>query len=79
MNRFGEIVRLIVNQDNTAVEKQLAAEPRYAKVKVVYGKGLFFKLPFIETVEMYDYNLITFDTEPREAIAKDKKKLILDS
>lgn len=50
-----------------------------APVRVVQEPGLQFKLPFIENVEYYDARLLDFDAEPKEVIAADQKRLIVDA
>lgn len=48
-------------------------------VRVVKDPGLSFKLPFIQNVEYYDKRLLDFDAEPKEVIAADQKRLIVDA
>ena len=48
-------------------------------IKVTYGSGLKFKIPFIDSVKKYSNMLLTYDTTPRQVITADKKKLIFDN
>lgn len=48
-------------------------------VRVVSKPGLKFKTPFLQNVEYYDKRLIDFNGEPKEVIAADQKRLIVDA
>lgn len=48
-------------------------------VKVEKTPGLKFKKPFVENVEFYDLRLLDFNAEPKEVIAADQKRLIVDA
>lgn len=48
-------------------------------VKVEKTPGLKFKKPFVENVEFYDQRLLDFNAEPKEVIAADQKRLIVDA
>jgi modulator of FtsH protease HflC len=41
--------------------------------------GLHWKIPVIETVEMFDRRILAIDTEPQTVIVADKKQLVVDS
>lgn len=41
--------------------------------------GLFFKTPFIQTVEYFDKRILDFDLPPEEAIASDQKRLVVNA
>lgn len=79
VTRFGQVVRAIVPEKTDAIVQAIQSDPRLRNVSVVEGHGLFFKTPFIESVDKYLANLLTYDTESREVTTKDKKKLILDN
>jgi len=79
VQRFGKVVRAIVPEKTEAIVRAIQSDPRLSGVSVVEGHGLFFKTPFIESVDKYLANLLTYNTEPREVTTKDKKKLILDN
>jgi len=79
VTRFGKVVRAIVPEKTEAIVRAIENDPRLSGVSIVEGHGLFFKTPFIESVDKYLANLLTYDTEPREVTTKDKKKLILDN
>lgn len=48
-------------------------------IRVVQDPGLKFKTPFLQNVEYYDKRLIDFNAEPKEVIAADQKRLIVDA
>jgi modulator of FtsH protease HflC len=80
VTRFGEIKRIIVSEENyDAVIDQLKTNQKLDDVEVVKGKGLFFKLPFIDNVNEFSDRLLTYNTNPREVTTRDKKKLVLDN
>jgi membrane protease subunit HflC len=48
-------------------------------VRAVQTPGLKVKVPFIQNVEYYDSRLLDFDASPKEVIASDQKRLIVDA
>src|SRR5690349_16102234 len=48
-------------------------------VRVEQAPGLKFKMPFVQNVEYYSTQLLDFDGEPKEVIAADQKRLIVDA
>jgi modulator of FtsH protease HflC len=80
VTRFGEIKKIIVSEENyDLVVNQLKDNSKLDDVKVVKGKGLFFKLPFVDTIQDFSDRLLTYNTDPREVTTRDKKKLVLDN
>ena len=64
------------------VDELVAAVKSHSQLKdaeVLGGKGLFFKIPFIQKVEYFTNTLLTYDTDVREVTTGDKKKLVLDN
>ncbi len=43
------------------------------------GPGLHFKLPFIQNVIYLDSRILTYDSNPAEALTSDKKTIVLDN
>ena len=64
----------IVGQTEQALVLQLGKPVRVEK-----NPGLKFKTPFVQNVEFYDKRLLDFDAEPKEVIASDQKRLIVDA
>lgn len=61
-------------------QTQQALVLRFGKpIKVVSEPGLSFKTPFVENVEMFDKRIIMFNADPKEIIASDQKRLIVDA
>ncbi len=76
--QFGSVQTVVVPQGAEEIKAQLVAN-KYENVKVIEGKGLFFKVPFIDEVEKYSSKLLTYKTEPSEVTTSDKKKVVLDN
>ncbi|MBI5093415.1 MAG: protease modulator HflC [Candidatus Hydrogenedentes bacterium] len=49
------------------------------KLRVDMGSGLYFKVPFLDTVTMYDDVVLAYDAEPEEIVTADKQKLTVDT
>jgi modulator of FtsH protease HflC len=79
VTQFSKVIKIIVSSDDPEMRDLIKANPQVADTKIYVGKGLFFKIPFIQTVTKYTSMLLTFDTSPREVITKDKKILVLDN
>ena len=59
---------------------------QFSKVKrdsdnnpVVYGPGLHFKVPFIDSIRIMDTRIQTLDDQPDRFVTSEKKDLIIDS
>jgi membrane protease subunit HflC len=50
-----------------------------AQLEVDKGAGLYFKTPFIDTVNRFPDTLLYYEAEPEDIILADKKKLIVDN
>ncbi|MBN1624276.1 MAG: protease modulator HflC [Clostridia bacterium] len=80
VKQFNEVVKVIIDEETPELEAARLSNPSLDDVTVIEGrKGLFLKIPFIQTVETYTNQLLTYDTVPREVITQDKKKLVLDN
>lgn len=79
VTQFDKIVKIIVDDINDPSIQALKDDPRYANVKVQQGKGLFFKIPFIQSVKHFSNKLITYDTTAEEVTTKDKKTIFIDN
>lgn len=74
VRQFSNIQAIIVDRDNTNAESQNLVDSKYKDVKIIKDKGLFFKVPFITTVEKETSKLITYQSNPVEINTKDKIK-----
>jgi len=48
-------------------------------VDMVEDSGLHFKVPFIESIEVFEKRLLEYDAAPKEIITQDKKTLVVDN
>jgi membrane protease subunit HflC len=64
----------IVEQTEQAVVLQLKNP-----VRTITGPGLYFKVPFIETVETYKNQILDLETSASEITASDQKRLKVDA
>ncbi len=64
----------VVNQWQKALIFQLG-DPK----DEVYAPGLHFKLPFIQSVEVFDARFLDYDAPSREAFTVDKKAIVLNN
>ncbi len=74
VKQFGEIKKIIVDVDNTKAKEQSKIDPKFANIKIVNDKGLFFKVPFITTVTKDTSKLITYISNYAQINTKDKIK-----
>lgn len=79
VRQFGEVVTVILDEYTEDMKNAMKENSRLKDIKILEGKGLFLKIPFIQSTESYTNMLLTYDTNPREVITKDKKKLVLDN
>ncbi len=47
--------------------------------RIVQSPGLYFKLPLIQSALYYDARVLDYDHQGEEVIAKDKKRIVLDT
>ena len=64
----------IVHQNEQALVLRFG-EP----LRVQTDPGLYFKAPFIDTVEIYDKRILDLDSQAQEVTAADQKRLVVDS
>ncbi len=64
----------IVNQTHRALVLQFG-EP----VRAIDEPGLYWRTPFIQTVEQFDRRILDLQTDEQEVIASDQKRLIIDA
>ena len=48
-------------------------------VRTVHEPGLYWKVPFAETVLWFDRRLLEYDASPREVLTRDKQQLMVDN
>lgn len=64
----------IVSQTHRALVLQFG-EP----VRAIDEPGLYWRMPFIQTVEQFDRRILDLQTDEQEVIASDQKRLIVDA
>ena len=64
----------IVHQNEQALVLRFG-EPKH----VVQHPGLNWKIPLVDTVEIYDKRILDLDGQPQEVTASDQKRLVVDS
>jgi membrane protease subunit HflC len=64
----------IVDQTHKALLLQFG-EP----VTVINEPGLYWRKPFVQTVEQYDRRILDLETDEQEVIASDQKRLVVDA
>ena len=48
-------------------------------VLVVSEPGLYWRIPFVQTVVQFDRRILDLETEEQEVIAADQKRLVVDA
>lgn len=79
VKQFDEVIKIIVSGDKELIQSQIKNNPQLENVIIDNRKGLHFKMPFIQNLEYFTSMKLTYDTDVREVITKDQKKLVLDS
>lgn len=79
VKRFGSIDRIYIKEAPKSLVSAIERSGKYRNVKVIEGSGLKLKFPFIDSITRYSHKLLTYDTQPREVITADKKKLLFDN
>lgn len=64
----------VVNFTEYAVVTQLGKP-----VRIVKEPGLYFRIPFVQDVNLFDRRLQLFDGSPNEMLTKDKKNIVVDT
>ncbi len=64
----------IVHQNEQALVTRFG-EPK----RVVNQPGLNWKVPLVDSVEIYDKRILDLDSQPQEVTASDQKRLVVDS
>jgi membrane protease subunit HflC len=75
LSTFGKINSVIVDDsDATIVEGNLLAENRFV-IQVIASKGLHFKIPFIQNVDIYTAKYLTYKSQEEIINTKDDKRI----
>ncbi len=70
-----QIHKAIVLQFGEPVQVMQNGKP----VLVISEPGLYWRIPFVQTVVQYDRRILDLETEEQEVIASDQKRLVVDA
>ncbi|HHV60671.1 MAG TPA: protease modulator HflC [Clostridiaceae bacterium] len=73
VTQFNKIIRIVVGEGDAKLKEEVKG------IDVITGKGIFFKIPFIQKVKYYTDLKLVYDTDAREVTTLDKKQLVLDN
>lgn len=71
---FNEMKIVVVDKDNILAKQLSDKDPQFKDVKVVNKKGLFFKIPFITTVDIHTSKIISYVSSTGQVTTSDKEK-----
>lgn len=74
VREFGDVKKVIVDRNNIDAELQSKLDKNFQNIEIVKDKGLFFKIPFITTVEKDSSKLITYISNYANINTRDKIK-----
>ena len=75
--RFGTATMVVLDPEITYTEQYpdlMSTVGKAPSVKVVYGKGLYFKMPFVDTVKKYNSWLYTYISAKEKVNTSDKNQ-----
>lgn len=78
--QLGRPVRVILGQRTEAEMAEIEAwmAENAPDVALSSGAGLYFKIPFLQQVQMFDDRLLEYDDDPSDVVTRDKKHLRVD-
>lgn len=81
---FAGIVVLLIIVYNlftfTVDETKKAAVLRFGEIiKLAEEPGLYFKIPFVQSVKYLEDRVLNYDIQPRDILTSDQKRLIIDN
>lgn len=71
---FSETKKVIVNRDNNLASEINDLDVRFKDAEVIQDQGLFFKIPFITTVEKHSSKLLTYKSNAGPVTTRDRVK-----
>ena len=74
VRELGDVKKVIVDRDNIDAELQSKLDDNFQNIEIVKKKGLFFKIPFITTVDKDTSKLITYISNYANINTRDKIK-----
>lgn len=77
---LGAVAFLVYNAIFFIYPTQQALVLQFGSVqKALRDPGMYFKIPFIQNVEMIERRILDLDLNPQEVIAADQKRLVVDA
>ena len=77
---LGALLFVVTNAVYVVDQTQYALVIRIGKVIDYKRKpGLYFKIPYLDNVEFFDNRVLDLNADPREIIAGDRKRIIVDA
>jgi membrane protease subunit HflC len=78
--QLGRPVKVILGQRTEAEMAEIEAwmAENAPDVALSTGAGLYFKIPFLQQVQMFDDRLLEYDDDPSDVVTRDKKHLRVD-
>ena len=64
----------IVHQNEQAIVLEFGKP-----VRIISNPGLYWKIPFVQTVDYFDKRILDLDSAPQEVTASDQKRLVVDA
>ncbi len=74
VRQLGRVTKIIVDKNNEIADEQNELKKEYYDVDIVRDKGLFFKIPFITSVQKETSKLLTYIAQPERTNTNDKKQ-----
>ncbi len=74
VREFGDVKKVVVDRDNIDADAQSKLDKNFQNIEIVKDKGLFFKIPFITTVQKDTSKLITYISNYANINTRDKIK-----
>lgn len=78
--QFGRPLRVIVGDrsPDEMAELELWMEENAPGVALSSGAGLYFKVPFLHQLKVFDDRILEYDDDPSDVVTRDKKHLQVD-
>lgn len=76
------IIAVVILSGSLVVVKEWekGLQLRFGRIVAIYDKpGIYFKMPFIDNVRVFDARIQTLDTPPEPFLTSEKKNLIVDT
>ncbi len=84
VTRFGKPVRVIAGAREESEQERIRQQiedyntQSESAVRLDFGAGLYFKIPFMDVAEEFESRLLQYDAPPADIMTLDKKQLVMD-